>query len=372
MALRIKESIGKPILRRLRVGIAITIASTAGGALYGFSTTNGELLGAARGAITGAGIALVLVAFELFYVRTPAGRWIERLSFAQLLAAKSVIYFSVFALVLIVSAVILPAGADRTLRFGPEFAKSMAFSAAFAIIINIVMQLDRLLGRGVLANFVIGRYHKPREEERIFLFLDLVGSTALAEHLGGPRFMDLLNELYHDIGNPIVEYRGDIHKYVGDEVIITWLPDKGLANASCVRCTFAIMDRIASHAEVYQRSFGVTPRFRAGLHMGTVVSGELGDLKQEIAFLGDTMNTTARLIDACREHGRSCVASAELVARLSIPPKIIAEPMGSIRLRGRRAELDTRKNPSRESAWSDSVNAFEDGARSWIRSRCSA
>lgn len=340
MALRMRGRVGAPILRRLRLAVAVTVASAAGGALFGFSITSGDLTGAARGGFIGVGIALMLSAFELFYVRTPAGGWIGRLSFVRLLATKSVIHFSVFALVLIASDVIVPVGADRTLRLGPEFATSMAFSAAFAVVINIVMQLNRLLGRGVLANFVFGRYHEPREEERIFLFLDLVGSTALAERLGGLRFMDLLNRLYRDIGAPIIEFRGDIHKYVGDEVIITWLPDKGLANANCVRCAFAVMDRITLHADAYRRSFGVTPRFRAALHIGTVVSGELGDLKQEIAFLGDTMNTTARLIDACREHGRSCIASADLVARLSNAPRMTVEPLGSIHLRGRQAGLE--------------------------------
>ncbi|MGE0747231.1 MAG: adenylate/guanylate cyclase domain-containing protein [Rhodospirillales bacterium] len=332
--------VGERILRRLRLGLAVTVASAGGGAAYGFGIAGGELPGAARGAFVGAAIALLIVAFELFYVRTPAGDWVGRLSFARMLAAKSVIYFAVFALVQVAGAVIVPAGAEQTLRIGPEFATSMAFSAAFAVVINVVMQLNRLLGRGVLASFFIGRYHVPREEERIFLFLDLVGSTALAERLGGLRFMDLLNRLYRDIGAPIIECRGDIHKYVGDEVIVTWLPDKGLADANCVRCAFAVMDRIALLADAYQRSFGVTPRFRAGIHIGAVVSGELGDLKQEIAFLGDTMNTTARLIDACREHDRSCIASADLVARLSNAPEMIVEPLGSIHLRGRQAELE--------------------------------
>jgi len=340
MALRMRRQVGEPVLRRLRLALAVTVASAGGGALFGFSITSGDLAGAARGAFVGAAIALMIGAFELFYVRAPSGDWIGRMSFARMLAAKSAIYFSIFALVQIVGAAIVPAGADRTLRIGPEFATSMAFSAAFAVVINVVMQLNRLLGRGVLANFFVGRYHEPREEERIFLFLDLVGSTALAERLGGLRFMDLLNRLYRDIGEPIIECRGDIHKYVGDEVIITWLPDKGLANANCVRCALAVMERIALHADAYQRSFGVTPRFRAGIHIGPVVSGELGDLKQEIAFLGDTMNTTARLIDACREHGRSCIASADLVARLSNAPRMTVEPLGSIHLRGRQAGLE--------------------------------
>ena len=337
--MRIGEPASALLLRRLRSCMAITAASACGGALFGLATTGGDPAGAGRGAFIGAGIALILVAFELLYVRTPSGRWIRQMSFVQLLAAKSVVYFSVFTLVLTGSALLLPAEPEAPFGLDGEFATNVAFSAAFAVVINIVMQLNRLLGRGVLANFVLGRYHKAREEERIFLFLDLIGSTSLAERLGGPRYMELLNQLYHDIADPIVGYRGDIHKYVGDEVIITWPRDRGLANANCVLCAFAVTRRIASQANEYQRAFGVVPKFRVGLHAGTVVSGELGDLKQEIAFLGDTMNTTARLIDACRQHGRGCIASADLVELLSIPSTIAVEPLGAIQLRGRAAAL---------------------------------
>src|SRR4030095_13515842 len=34
------------------------------------------------------------------------------------------------------------------------------------------LQVNRLLGAGILWKFIRGKYHKPREEERIFMFLD--------------------------------------------------------------------------------------------------------------------------------------------------------------------------------------------------------
>lgn len=327
-------------LRRLRLVVSLTAASALGGSVFGLATTSGSARGGTSGAFIGAVIALILVTIELFYVQTHAGRWIRQMSFVRMLAAKSVVYFAVFTLVLTSSDLILREDTGMLVRPDREFATNLAFSAAFAIMINLTMQLNRLLGRGVLSNFILGRYHKPHEEERVFLFLDLVGSTSMAERLGGPRFMELLNQLFHDIANPIIEHHGDIHKYVGDEVIITWPKEKGLSDANCVLCVFAIMQRIASHSAEYQKAFGLKPQFRAGLHMGMVVTGELGDLKQEIAFLGDTMNTTARLIDACRQHDRNCIASADLVNRLTLPRSVNTEPLGSIQLRGRSAALD--------------------------------
>jgi adenylate cyclase len=215
----------------------------------------------------------------------------------------------------------------------------MAFSAALGLAVNVMLQIDSLLGRGVLASFVIGRYHRPREEERVFLFLDVVDSTGWAERLGGPGFMKLLDRLYHDIAEPIVAHRGDIHKYVGDEVIVTWRPKDALPRADCVRLPFAVRALLAANAGGYVADFGAAPRLRFALHAGVVVSGELGSLKREIAFLGDAMNTTSRLFDAARERGVEVIASGALLGRLTLPQEITARPLGAIALRGKAEPL---------------------------------
>jgi adenylate cyclase len=213
------------------------------------------------------------------------------------------------------------------------------FALAVAAIVTFVMQVRRMFGHGVFENFVLGRYHTPREETRVFLFLDLVGSTALAERLAGRHFLELLNRVYLHITEPIAEHGGEIHKYVGDEVIVTWRGDAGFVDANCVRCVFAIEDQITAMTAFYEDVFGHVPRFRSGLHFGPVVSGEIGDIKQEIAFLGDGMNTAARLVDLCRARDRECVASAAVLERLTLPEGVAAEPLGDITLRGKREAL---------------------------------
>jgi hypothetical protein len=74
-----------------------------------------------------------------------------------------------------------------------------------------------------------------------------------------------------------------------------WRADRGLRDANCVRCFFRIREEIARSAAAYRSAFGTVPGFRGGLHGGTVVTGELGDLKQEIVFVGDILDTAARL-----------------------------------------------------------------------------
>jgi adenylate cyclase len=182
---------------------------------------------------------------------------------------------------------------------------------------------------------VTGRYHRPQIEERVFLIMDMKNSTATAERLGEVDFHRLLNRLVTDLGGPIVLRDGQIYKYVGDELIVTWPLARGLKDATCVHACFAARARLVAHGADYEREFGTAVQVRASLHCGPVVVGEMGSVKKEIALLGDTLNTAARLVDACRESGESVIASVDLLDRLVLPPGIEARSLGLIRLRGK-------------------------------------
>ena len=64
------------------------------------------------------------------------------------------------------------------------------------MIIIFFRQLDRILGPGVLLSYLLGRYHRPHRESRIFMFLDLKSSTSLAEELGHEAYLGLINEFF--------------------------------------------------------------------------------------------------------------------------------------------------------------------------------
>ena len=72
----------------------------------------------------------------------------------------------------------------------------------------------------------------------------------------------------------------------------------------------------------------------AGLHRGPVVTGEIGTVKHEIAYLGDTLNTAARIEQACREFQRPFLASSDVIQALELSAGFEAESLGPIELRG--------------------------------------
>jgi adenylate cyclase len=195
-----------------------------------------------------------------------------------------------------------------------------------------------------LLNFVAGRYRRPRFEQRVLLFIDMKSSTSIAECLGEIGFLDFLNRFIADVTEPIVGEGGVVHKYVGDEIIVTWPLAAGLENGRCVRACFDAIRQLDKRANVYIRDFGQRASFRAALHCGPVVVGELGTVKMEIAFLGDTMNTAARLKLACRDTGKHVLASAELMNSLiALPPGITKHSIGQLRLRGKENELSSMR-----------------------------
>lgn len=214
------------------------------------------------------------------------------------------------------------------------FVISVVVSFVAALLFNFVGQVNRLLGHRVLVRLIVGRYHRPREEDRVFLLVDLRGSVQIAERLGNLQYHTFLKRFISDVTASATRFRGEVHRYVGDEVILTWTAEEGLRDARCVMTVFAISDTLESARTAYEADFGVVPTFWAGLHAGPVVAGEIGTVKHEIAYLGDTLNAAARIEQACKELQHQFLASGEVVSALDLPNEIAAESLGSIELRG--------------------------------------
>jgi adenylate cyclase len=91
----------------------------------------------------------------------------------------------------------------------------------------LMLQVARLVGDRTLRDIALGRYHRSRTEERFFLFIDIVGSTPLAERIGPEAVHRFLGEVFRLASDPIDEYDGDAYQYVGDAVVITWTVAEG-------------------------------------------------------------------------------------------------------------------------------------------------
>jgi adenylate cyclase len=212
----------------------------------------------------------------------------------------------------------------------------LAYCLAVSAMLVFVIRMRDLIGGEVFVNFLVGRYHQPVREERIFLFLDVVGSTAFAETHGDLKAQAYLGAVFAALAEPVRRNAGSIDDYIGDMAMITWPMARGLKDARCVACVFDVMDRLDAESEAWMARFGTVPRLRAALHGGSIVTAEVGVDRHKIAYFGDAVNVTARIESLCRPLGTEILVSDDLLARIArLPAGIRARALGAHALRGR-------------------------------------
>ena len=133
------------------------------------------------------------------------------------------------------------------------------------------------------------------EVEATFLFADIRGSTAVAEHLRPAEYNAILQRFYRVCAMAVDVNGGLVDKYLGDGVVAFFVPvftgDGGPA-ASAIRAGRAILDGVRDEDPgVAWLPVGV------GVHTGIAYVGVLGEEGGQLDFtgVGDAVNTAARL-----------------------------------------------------------------------------
>lgn len=205
---------------------------------------------------------------------------------------------------------------------------------------QLFLQINNKFGHGILWDIIRGKYHSPRDETRIFMFVDIKSSTSIAERLGNKQYYNLLRDFYADITDPVIYNKGEIYQYVGDEVVISWKMENGIENNQCLKCYFDMAELIRDKKEKYLSKYGLIPEFKAGLHFGNVTAGEIGIIKRDITFSGDVLNTTSRIQNQCNHYNVHLLASADLIKLLKPDGIFEHKPIGSIQLKGKKKLIE--------------------------------
>jgi adenylate cyclase len=290
-------------------------------------------------------LGLLFGLLELFLFARGNMRF-QQWPFTKILLFKTLLYTIVVYTATISISITIGISEGHKLSEVPAFLLSpgqlilVAYTLVIYSLLIFFLQINHLMGEGVLWKFIRGKYYKPREEARIFMFLDMKSSTTIAEKLGHERFYKFLNEIFHEISQPILQTGAEIYQYVGDEVILSWEVETGLENSNCLKAFFLFQERLHKHNDHYLKSFGVSPEFKAGLHFGKVICAQIGDLKREIVYNGDVLNTTARIQNECNKYQRNLLVSGSLMKRLQHTKGYQWERMDAVTLRGKEKEME--------------------------------
>lgn len=183
--------------------------------------------------------------------------------------------------------------------------------------LDVFLGTLRRTGLSLFWNSLFGKYKKPFEENRIFIFLDLVSSTIYSEKLGHKNYSAFLQECFYTISSSIVNNRGVIYQFVGDEVVISWNGNKKENYRKAIDFYFQFCDDLKNKEKLFFKKYGIHPEFTASLNSGNVMVAEVGDLKMEIAYHGSILNTASRLQKQCKKYGVQLLATEIFISNLT-------------------------------------------------------
>ncbi len=311
------------------IGVAVGIAfrealdpvATRSGAFY--------LRSGLHGALVGVGIGLTNLTFQTFIAprmrRAPLLVEILAWSFAILLG--STLFFAV--------ATYAAYGPQSIQGLAPVLPLVLGVTFVIALVAAFLARISRLLGTRLLIDLLTGSYQRPQIERRIVLFLDLAGSTTLAERFGEARIQKLIARFFADIDDAFADAGAEVLGYAGDSVILAWRASDAVRNGRPATGLLAARKAIEARAASYQNEFELVPDFRAGVHIGDVSVGEIGGRRRQISLFGDTMNVAARLQGEAKTVKSGWIASAAYVSEAALPASLRARDIGLMALRGR-------------------------------------
>ncbi|MEE9430211.1 MAG: adenylate/guanylate cyclase domain-containing protein [Melioribacteraceae bacterium] len=233
---------------------------------------------------------------------------------------------------------------ESMVNYTPKFFSNMGlasslYTSVMIVIISFIKQMNNKFGPGIILPMFLGKYRKPRVEERIFMFMDLKDSTANAEKLGHIKYSEMIQKCFLDVNKVLPSFNAEIYQYVGDEVVLTWLKDEGLYNMNCIKFYFAFQDKLLENKQEYESGFGAVPEFKASAHIGKITVAEVGNIKREIAYHGDTINIAARIQTKCNIYNKNFLISETLKNNLEMSSKIKIDFVDETILKGK-----TQKN----------------------------
>jgi class 3 adenylate cyclase len=184
---------------------------------------------------------------------------------------------------------------------------------------------ERMLG-GITPESLTGRLKQSRERITVWT-CDIRGFTAFCDATEDPaQVVQMLNRFFREIGRKILDHRGVIDKYVGDN-ILAWFRDP-IAGAGIALEALSLVELLNTerrHLAEQELGIGI------GIATGEVIVGNVGFAgKLEHTIIGTPVNTACRLVGIA-DQGKILMDEA---TRLALGERFASRPFGSKQLKG--------------------------------------
>lgn len=291
------------------------------------------------GLVIGIFYAIIEFLFDTSYLN-------KKLVLGVSIITKSVVYFILIIIILTVFSFFIEKQIDIDLpndrgwwHADPFFWNTILYFIVASIIFSLIKIANDKFGPGVFLNMLLGKYKKPKEEERILMFVDLKDSTKIAEQLGHEKYSQFIQDCFSDLNSVLRGYEADIYQYVGDEAVLSWSNKKGFRKNNCVNLFFAFLGKLKKRQKYYQQKYNYIPEFKAGLHCGKLMIAEVGTIKKELAYHGDVINTASRIQGLCNTYNSQLLVSQNLLEKSLITLKYQIDLLGDLELKGKEEKL---------------------------------
>jgi predicted ATPase/class 3 adenylate cyclase len=210
-----------------------------------------------------------------------------------------------------------------------EGAEAPAASAAFA-------SPQSYTPRHLVERVLTSRSALEGERKQVtVLFVDVVGSSGLAERLDPETMHQLMDRALRLMADTVHRYQGTVNQFLGDGLMALFGAPLALEDHAlrAVEAALAIRETVSGYSEQLRHELDVEMRLRLGLNSGLVVVGKIGDdLRMDYTAVGDTTHLAARMQEVA-EPGTILVTGA--THRL-VEGYVTSEPLGPVEVRGRR------------------------------------
>jgi adenylate cyclase len=164
--------------------------------------------------------------------------------------------------------------------------------------------------------------------EAAVLFIDLVGSTQLAESRPPQAVAEVLNDFFRIVVDAVDEQHGLINKFAGDAALAVF--GAPLQMSEPASAALATARALGTQLRQLPVDFGI------GVSAGRVFAGNVGaENRYEYTVIGDAVNEAARLADLAKTADRRILCSAGAIDRAGEAERAHWSECYSTVLRGR-------------------------------------